>query len=302
MRAGPAPVRLGSMSSRLQNSPGLRGRLHPAAEPLLGRAGERGAAPDGLLRELFALDPERPLRRVPGRETFAWPGPTGPRALVKRTVGDQPLDRWYERLHGRRRSPGRREFDNLEALARDGLPVPRALGWGEAGAGPDAGSLVVMEWLPHTRTLRGELERDPAACGSWLGPLLEVVVRLHGSGWYHRDLYLHHFVLREEPSARSLALLDVGRARKERSPRRRWFVKDLAALLHSTPETIPRATRLRFLAGYLDARGIRRRSERRRWMRDVEAKRRRLAAHRPRFGEAGPNGGRNGDPGGGDAR
>lgn len=279
------------MSSGSNN---LRGRLHPGAEPLLGGAGARGAGPDGLLRELFALDPERPLRSVPGRETFAWPGPRGPRVLVKRTVGDQPRDRWYERLHGRRRSPGRREFDNLEGLARDGLPVPRALGWGETGDGPSAGSLVVMEWLPHTWTLREHLERDPAARGRWLAPLLDVVVRLHRSGWYHRDLYLHHFVVPEGSGARPLALLDVGRARKERAPRRRWFVKDLAALLHSTPETIPATTLLRFLVGYLDARGIPRgiqgRSARRRWLRAIATKRRRLAAHRPRFGEGGPGG------------
>jgi hypothetical protein len=62
-------------------------------------------------------------------------------------------------------------------------------------------------------------------------------------------------------------------------------VKDLGALLHSTPAGVPTGARLRFLAGYLDAMGVTERRARRRWARDVERRRARLAAHVPRHGE-----------------
>ena len=44
----------------------------------------------------------------------------------------------------------------------------------------------------------------------------------------------------------------------------------------------------RFLAAYLDARGIADRAERRRWARAVERRRARIARHAPRFGEGPP--------------
>jgi hypothetical protein len=109
------------------------------------------------------------------------------------------------------------------------------------------------------------------------------VIRLHEGGWYHRDLYLQHFLALEDPPR--LVLLDVGRARKEPRARERWFVKDLAALLHSSPERLRRLAGLRFLARYLDGRGIQRPAERRAWARAVEAHERRMARHQPRYGE-----------------
>ena len=85
-----------------------------------------------------------------------------------------------------------------------------------------------MERVPHAETLRGRLAGASATeRRSWCERLVEYVARLHAAGWYHRDLYLQHFVLAEQ--AQELALLDVGRARRETSPRTRWFVKDLGA-------------------------------------------------------------------------
>jgi hypothetical protein len=49
-----------------------------------------------------------------------------------------------------------------------------------------------------------------------------------------------------------LALLDAGRARHAKSPRSRWFVKDLAALSSSAPPALATA-RLRFAARYFAA-------------------------------------------------
>ena len=103
--------------------------------------------------------------------------------------------------------------------------------------------------------------------------------RLHAAGWYHRDLYLAHWLV----TPAGLFLVDVGRARRERAPRERWFVKDLAALLHSCPATVTAHARLRFLVLYLDARGIASHDGRKSFARAVLAKAARIAAHVPRW-------------------
>jgi tRNA A-37 threonylcarbamoyl transferase component Bud32 len=110
------------------------------------------------------------------------------------------------------------------------------------------------------------------------GQLLELVTRLHSNGFHHRDLYLQHVIVRSDDQA--LVLIDVGRVRRGR--RMRWLVKDLAALLHSTPERVTARERLRFAAGWLDGMEITDRVARRRLLRAVERKRERIAAHVPK--------------------
>jgi len=236
-----------------------------------------GSADD--LTELLTVRPRHFLRAVPGRETFLWPEGPPDALVVKRTRGDLSRDRWYDRLRGHGvRSPGQREYENLSALAEAGVTVPVAVGWAR-GAGEL--SLVAMERVPHERTLRDEAgSPSPAGCPERLTALVQLVLRLHRAGWYHRDLYLQHFLIGADDR---LVLIDVGRARCEKRPRRRWFVKDLAALLHSTPAEVPLRTRLRFLVDYLNGRGIHGRARRRRWARAVGTKARRLGAHRPRW-------------------
>ena len=112
--------------------------------------------------------------------------------------------------------------------------------------------------------------------------LAATVARLHELGWYHRDLYLEHFVVVERDGDRELCLLDVGRARRESRPRRRWFVKDLAALCFSAPPSVSRAERLRFLVRWLAHSGRGGATSRREWARAVLSKVRRMAAHVPR--------------------
>ncbi len=247
--------------------------------------------PAEVLERLFDFRPSEWMRRLPMRETFAWPGPQGS-AVVKRFLADEPGEALSALLHLRApRSPGRREAENLRRLAEDGFPVPAALGWWEE-RNPGGvlerrfgRSAVLMERVAHRATLRDLCRSSPAeAQHRWLGPLAELVARLHALGWYHRDLYLQHVVVADGPAevAARLVLLDVGRARRERHPRRRWFVKDLAALQHSSPASLGWRARLRFLALYCDAVGLGERESRRALARDVLAKARRIAAHAPR--------------------
>jgi len=221
------------------------------------------------------------LRRTQGRETFCCgPLPGFPEGcIVKRTRPAGPG--WMRALAARR--AGRREHENLLALGALGVRVPRAIAWA-AGGLRESASVVVMEQVRHRRTLRDALEMAGAAERRRLGEgLLALVARLHAQGFHHRDLYLQHVIVREPDEA--LVLIDVGRVRRAR--RARWLVKDLAALLHSTPVRVTERERLRFAAGWLDARGVTGRSARRRWLRAVERKRARMSARLPRDERAG---------------
>ena len=302
--------------------------------------------------------PARCLRRLPGRETFAWPervevaAPGGSSAASSRGDGELPagaisgavpadampgatpdampdarpgataaspvpvrsgmIVKRHEPSGGAlsrlglapRPSAARREYEALAALSAAGLPVPRPFFWCEG----DGRSAVAMELVEHRQTLRMALADAAAAeAAALLDELARLVARLHEAGWCHRDLYLEHVLVRRAPEPAGplsgppagplagppagwgLVLIDLGRARAGRALRRRWFVKDLAALLHSTPAAVSRAARLRFLARYLDLRGLSGgaggRAALRAWAEAVERKRARLATHRPRHGE-----------------
>lgn len=232
-----------------------------------------GAAPPAW-EQVLDTTPAVWLRRTRARGVFAWSAPDGTRCVVKRFEGARRG--WFDR-----RTPAQVEHDNLAALAQDGIRVPRALAWLER----DGRAAVVMEAVEHAETLRERLARAQAPERAlWLARLAELVLRLHTRGWHHRDLYLQHFVLRGE----ELVLLDVGRARQAASVRERWFVKDVAALLHSTPDRVGPRERLRWAARYLDGRGLTDRTARRRWLARVLTKERRMAAHVPREGETRP--------------
>lgn len=265
----------------------------PQASPERRRGGGARGAPEGeldpaALEALLEARPRAWLRRVPGRETFAWPAPgaaPGPGWIVKRFAGDA----WGEALAdllatGRRRSPARRERDNLLGLAQAGLGVPRPLGLLERGPR----SLLVMECVPHRETLAARLARAARPERRRLGArLAELVARLHGRGWFHRDLYLVHWILAEPaPGEReALVLIDVGRARRRRRPRRRWWIKDLAALAHSAPAAVGERERRAFLLRYLGGRGFSA-SLAPAWARAVERRRARMDRHEPRHDAA----------------
>lgn len=259
----------------------------PAIEALSrpGFEAAESCGPERICAAVFGLEPGRWLRRLPRRETFFW-GATGSRLVVKRMLGglDREALRELTQPSGPL-SPGRREFENLLALAREGLPVPTACAWCEERGvlGRPLRSAVVMRVVPHAETLLERLQVAPEEeRRRWSEELAGLVARLHGLGWYHRDLYLEHFVVVEREGERELCLLDVGRARRESHPRRRWFVKDLAALSFSAPPSVSRATRARFLASWCERSGRADGASRREWARAVLAKVRRMAAHVPR--------------------
>lgn len=239
--------------------------------------------PAERLNELFELAATRELRRIPGRETVAWPASSAV-VVIKRYHGSDWRAWVRSRLAGESaRSPARRECENLTALAQLGVRVPEPIAWCE-----DAGtarSAMVMTFVRHRENLRERLLHAPVdEQRDFARRVAEIAARLHAAGWCHRDLYLQHFVIEDRVDGiGELALLDVARAFETGLVQRRWFVKDVAALLHSAPSSVGWRIRMRCLAAYLDLRDIRTRGERRAFLRDVLAKQRRIAAHRPRF-------------------
>jgi tRNA A-37 threonylcarbamoyl transferase component Bud32 len=247
-------------------------------------------APDSPLgaHDFLRMEVATYLRRTQGRETFCCgPSPGFPEGCIVKRTSPEGWP-WFRAWRGRAaRSAGRREHDNLVALDRIGVRVPRAFAWA-TGSSPGSASrrasvvvasVVVMERVRHNRTLRDALEVAGASERRRLGTeLLALVARMHAQGFHHRDLYLQHVIVRADDGA--LVLIDVGRVRRGR--RARWLVKDLAALLHSTPARVTPREELRFAVGWLDAQGVTGRGARRRWLRAIVRKRLRIAAHVPR--------------------
>jgi len=218
------------------------------------------------------------LRRAPGRETrLCVQGEE--RWIEKQYTGGSTREAWRERFRGETpRSPARREYDALVELRRLGIPVPRALAFAE----DRHRSSVRMSYVSHSETLKDRLVVAARTERVELGRrLLGLVLRLHGAGWYHRDLYLEHFLLSSDGE---LCLIDLGRARRDAVTRERWFEKDLAALEHSAPDAISRQERLRFLCAYLNGRGIVDRATRRRRAEAIARRAARMARHEPRHG------------------
>jgi len=297
---GPGRVLNGRMGRGLGSGQAPGGEAMPAIrvrgwaeQGLVDSIGPIATDPASLLESIFDLSPGTWLRRMPGRETFHWPGKR--HLVVKRFLTDETRDRWYERLHLRSpRSPARREAENLAALGADGIGVPGPLAWVEE-IGPMGGvgvpgwlagsgrSALIMCRVRHSGHLGQRMEAGGAIERRLLiGELHELVTRLHRRGWFHRDLYMNHLVFDESATGRGLVLLDAGRSRLEQSPARRWFVKDLAALFFSAPACVSRTERLRFLREWMEASGRSGPESRRRWVRAILRKSARIAAHIPK--------------------
>ena len=87
----------------------------------------------------------------------------------------------------------------------------------------------------------------------WMEQLARMIGRFHRSGFCHRDLYLSHiFIGFKRNGSPIFYLIDLARCFKVRWRRKRWLIKDLAALNFSAPKRIiSRTDRMRFFLAYL---------------------------------------------------
>ncbi|MCO5168112.1 MAG: phosphotransferase [Planctomycetes bacterium] len=197
----------------------------------------------------FAL-PAAPRAQAGGRyKALAQVVDAGGRLFVKRWDYDR-LEVW---LRGALKwnfpvFSGRRELDNLLALAAAGLRVPAPLAAGERTRGLRRRAFLVtcaLEGAPLDRAPPPATARERFAL---VREVAALAARLHGAGFWHKDLYLGNVV--RGPDGR-LGLLDCERVeRRPGGPPLRWRVKDLAALDLSAAWAT-RADRARFLRAYL---------------------------------------------------
>ena len=134
------------------------------------------------------------------------------------------------------------EWSWLNLLWRAGIAAPRPVAFGVRYRGPwlEHQSLLLLEQVPGC-SLESWMTDHPDGGGrqfkrSLAAALAQLVGKLHGHGLIHRDLYLAHVFI-DQPQARpvELTLIDLQRMLRPRLRWRRWLVKDLAALNHSTP-------------------------------------------------------------------
>jgi tRNA A-37 threonylcarbamoyl transferase component Bud32 len=212
-------------------------------------------------RDFLESDAIESVRKLPDREN------------VRLVVGGRTY--FGKRFDARHLLAARREWVRLVEFEREGLPGPEPAA---LGTDPVEGGFVYTAEVPG-RPLDDLLregaiasEEQPALARD-LGALVR---RMHELGFWHRDLYLCHVFAAREGGGWRLTLIDLARVGRKARPRRRWFVKDLAALRTSTPEgtVTPRAF-VAFLRAYAGRRS--RRLERR-----VARKAARMARHVPK--------------------
>jgi len=155
------------------------------------------------------------------------------------------------------------EWQQLRRLRRTGIPTPAPVAFAEKMTGwLEKRSFIALaaapgesleRWVPQN--MLGPAHTLSFAARRNLVQRLAMLVRsLHQAGFRHRDLYLSHvFVDFDRTNQPCLTLIDLQRVFRPRWRRRRWLIKDLAALHYSSPARAVHATdRLRFLLTYLD--------------------------------------------------
>jgi hypothetical protein len=210
-----------------------------------------------------------------------------PRTLYLKRFERPPFQRQWDRWregHGGLSTAGV-EWTNARLLAQAGVPAVEAVAFGQEMLGFwERRSFVLIRevageslerWVPAHLPPAVE-ETDLALRRRQLDSLARLLARFHRSGFVHRDLYLAHIFL----ETGGFRLIDLQRVFRPRWRRRRWVVKDLAALAFSTPaDRVGRWARLRFLCRY--TKECEDFGSARRLARSVDTKARRMARRNP---------------------
>lgn len=154
------------------------------------------------------------------------------------------------------------DFSASMTLAQCSVSVARPIAFGqELGILGEKRSFVLIEELPNADALERLLPESSARKHDYnmlsdkrrlVAEIAALVGRLHGAGYFHRDLYLSHIFLGKDRDGREmLSLIDLQRVFKPMWRRQRWQVKDLAQLYYSSRGYFTRSEFLRFLRLYL---------------------------------------------------
>jgi len=189
---------------------------------------------------------------------------------------------------GSRDGAGVYDFSGAVRLAEIGVPVPRAVAYGqERGFLGGRRSFAILEELPGADALErilpnwDEMKNEYRMLGNkreLIKQLAGLVKRLHESGLCHRDLYLSHIFLgRDEDGKELLSLIDLNRVFQPVIVKRRWIVKDLAQLYFSSRGFFRKRDMVRFLHEYFGCDKLDKRQKR--LVRSIVRKTRRMDRH-----------------------
>jgi heptose I phosphotransferase len=220
------------------------------------------------LEGAFSYSGEGYLRTHANRDNFHITAETDGRSyefFLKRHRGFE-LKEALKFLMTRRpfRTAGGREWDNILRLCALGIRTARPVAFGRQ-------RFLIFERKSYliTERIRGGTPFDdyvkerlsgrmPAVTlrekHALLWDLGDLVRRLHRAGFTHMDLYLNHFFVSDTPEGdKALYLIDLQRLAKRWIFRKRWIVKDLAAILYSTRNLpLTRTDLARILMAYFD--------------------------------------------------
>ena len=181
-------------------------------------------------------------------------------------------------------SPGRQEWENIQALENLGIRSLPVVAFGEekqAGASFLLSERITDAELAHLfvgeRFASAATPELLAARRLFIRRLAELSRRFHQAGYDHRDFYLSHFFVKEAAGDFQLRLIDLQRVGRRSHFRRRRLVKDLAALNYSAPDCITARDKLRFYKCYRDIEKLT--AKDRRFIRSILRKTERIRAH-----------------------
>jgi hypothetical protein len=179
----------------------------------------------GFVPEMIFSHPEIKIwRRLADRENCTW------------DISDKNrrLRLHVKRFPKLRQSPAKIEAQGYGLLRQRGIPTAELASWGILD---DGRSFIAMEDLSGF-TPADKLIEAGQPFERLLIPTADLSARLHNAGLHHRDLYLCHFMAREDRSGVELRLIDAARVRELPGglTRRRWIVKDLAQFWYSTTQ------------------------------------------------------------------
>ena len=153
----------------------------------------------------------------------------------------------------------RNEFEALQLLEREGIPVPAVVGFSCVGKNPATlRSSIVTKSLVNTLSLEDCCRAgliNPRRKHCLIPRVAELTRRMHGAGVNHRDCYICHFHLpldEKDDCEPTLFIIDLHRAQIRKNTPLRWRVKDVGSLLFSAVEenTLTKIDLYRFMIAY----------------------------------------------------
>ena len=158
------------------------------------------------------------------------------------------------------RSEGKGEWNNIVAFHQAGLPTMIPVAMGEKRSYILGESFLLTEaivgyesletWLPVNLALLPDKEKFHLK-RELIKQVALLTRKMHHAGFYHRDFYLTHLLVKRLPQGFDLKIIDLQRGIRYPLLKKRWKIKDLASLNYSTSRLIvTERDRLRFYKWY----------------------------------------------------